>query len=276
MPRGPSASERIEALVARGDTLAGLERLLRLSPGYLSKVKHGRAAASPQLAALLELLAQHPEVRETLLGAFARDAGPTANPARGPVRARRRGDADDAFVGQLARLWRERGVRFLAVDDLLLAALGVPGPAGVEPSLRFLIHPADRHALAEARSLGACVATATTRACVCTPTAGGPGVVLVFPLEPFHALFARPKLTAIDAALYFALQAGEDAEARLRAVIACHALSRQRLERAFARRYGAASALPVREWLLRTTFDPELARDRLGRLPRQARARRAR
>ncbi len=56
----------VEQLVSRGDTLAGLERLLQLSPGYLSKVRRGRVTASAQLIALLRVLARHPEVRETL------------------------------------------------------------------------------------------------------------------------------------------------------------------------------------------------------------------
>jgi hypothetical protein len=143
----------------------------------------------------------------------------------------------------------------------------VPGPKGLEPSLRFLVHPRDRHALTGARALGAEVAMASSRASVCTPETDGESVIFVFPLEPLHHLFAKPALSAIDAALYFALQADDDAEARLRAIALTHALRRGKLQRSFADTYGAAPALPGKEWLLRATFDPELARERLAKLP---------
>lgn len=259
MTMGLAPIELLRALLSRGDTLAGLERLLQLSPGYLSKVRRQRAAASPQLVALLDILVQHPEARAVLA---ARAAG--AAPSR---RAEARPVAPASFVRKLEVAWRASKVRFHAVDDLLLEALGVPGPRGVEPSLRFLVHPRDRHALTSARDLGAQVAMASSRASVCTPEKGGTSVIFVFPLDPLHHLFARPTLSAIDAALYFALQADDDAEARLRAIALTHALRRAKLERAFEAAYGNAPPLPQKEWLLRATFDPDLARARLAKLP---------
>jgi len=252
----------IRALVSRGDTLAGLERLLQLSPGYLSKVRRQAAVPSPQLVALLELLVQHPEVRATLV---ARAAAPRAAPSR---RDRPRAHAvPPSFLRKLAVAWRASKVRFHAVDDLLLEALGVPAPKGLEPSLRFLVHPRDRHALAGARALGAEVALASSNASVCTPEGGSASVIFVFPLEPLHHLFEKSSVSAIDAALYFALQADDDADARLRAIARTHVLPRAKLERSFADTYRAAPALPQKEWLLRAMFDPELARKRLAELP---------
>jgi len=259
---GLAPIDLIGALVSRGDTLAGLERLLQLSPGYLSKVRRQRAAPSPQLVALLDLLVQHPEVRAALVArASASGAG---TPGRPQPRARA---VPSSFLRKLVLAWRASQVRFHAVDDLLLEALGVPRPKGLEPSLRFLVHPRDRHALTCARTLGAEVAMASSRASICTPVPGGASVIFVFPLEPVHHLFAKPSLSAIDAALYFALQADEDAEARLRAITQTHALRRAKLQKSFADTYGAARPLPRGEWLLRATFDPDLARERIAKLP---------
>ena len=156
-----------------------------------------------------------------------------------------------------------------------MRALGVPVPRQVEPSERFLVHPDDRHALAAARELGAAVAMASSRAFVCTDKSDPAGVVVVFPLAPFHRLFERSHLTPVDAALYFALQGGDDAAERMRAVVAGHALSRSVLERAFAAEYGDATPLPAREWLLRATFDLDLARARIASLRGRASRRRA-
>jgi hypothetical protein len=258
MAMGDEPPLLVEQLVSRGDSLAGLERLLQLSPGYLSKVRRGRVTASAQLVALLRVLARHPEVRATL------QAPPTA--AR-RLRARPTPSVPATFLRRLTRSWAASGVRFHAVDDLLLAALKVATPSSLEPSTRFLVHPDDRHALATARDLSASVAMATSRAAVVTPPASSASLLMVFPLDAYHHLFEKPKLTAIDAALYFALQTGEEAESRLRALASARALRRADLERHFAKQYGGAAPLPAREWLLRATFDLEGARRRLAELP---------
>ncbi len=249
----------VEQLVSRGDTLASLERLLQLSPGYLSKVRRGRVTASPQLVALLRVLSRHPEVRETL-GASAgtkvralRSAAPPIVPA--------------AFVRRLTRGWAAAGVRFHAVDDLLLSALKVALPGALEPSTRFLVHPDDRHALTAARDLAATVAMASSRAAIVTPPSSSASLLVVFPLATYHHLFDKSKLSAMDAALYFALQTGEEAESRLRALAKACKLRPAALERQLEREYGAAAPLPAREWLLRASFDPEGARRRLAALP---------
>jgi hypothetical protein len=169
-----------------------------------------------------------------------------------------------SFLRRLVAEWTAGGVRFHAVDDLLVQALGVRMPKGLDRSIRYLVHPTDRHALAIARSLGAAVAMASSRAAVCTTAAGGTSVVIVFPLDPLHHLFEKPALDPIDAALYFALQGDDAAERRFLAVVRAHALRRPDLEGRFAKAYGAAAPLPTREWLLRSTFDPELARARLA------------
>ncbi len=155
-------------------------------------------------------------------------------------------------------------MRFQAVDDLLIAALGVPTPGALEPSLRFLVHPLDRHALTIARSLGASVSMASSRAAVCTSAPGGANLVVVFPLAPLHHLFEKASLDAVDAALYFALQADDGSEQRFRAVVRARKLRRSDLEHRFVADYGGAAALPDKEWLLRSTFDPERARARLA------------
>ncbi len=249
----------VEQLVSRGDSLAGLERLLQLSPGYLSKVRRGRVTASAQLAALLRVLSRHPEVRATL-------QAPPSTLARSS-RARSAPIVPAAFLRRLTRGWAAAGVRFHAVDDLLLAALKVAAPSSLERSTRFLVHPDDRHALTTARELSASVAMATSRAAIVTPPASAASLLMVFPLAAYHHLFEKPKLTAIDAALYFALQTGEEAESRLRVLADACALRRAELERHFAREYGGAIPLPAREWLLRATFDLEGARRRLAELP---------
>src|ERR1041384_8498065 len=63
---GPALS--VGALVERGHTGAALERTLGLSPGYLSKVRHGAVRPSPQLVALLEVLRVHPAALATVEG----------------------------------------------------------------------------------------------------------------------------------------------------------------------------------------------------------------
>ena len=249
----------VEQLVSRGDTLAGLERLLQLSPGYLSKVRRGRVTASAQLIALLRVLARHPEVRETLRA--------TASTAPRAARRPTTPNVPATFLRRLTRGWAAAGVRFHAVDDLLLAALKVAPPSSLEPSTRFLVHPDDRHALAMVRDLSASVAMASSRAAIVTPPGSSASLVMVFPLASYHHLFDKPKLTAADAALYFALQTGEEAESRLRAIARVRALRRADLQRHFEEEYGAAAPLPAREWLLRATFDLEGARRRLAELP---------
>jgi hypothetical protein len=262
MPSAGGPVRVLERLMARGETLAGLERLLRLSPGYLSKVRRRRVVPSAQLVALLDVLAKHPEVRGTLL------ASGGTNAAAQPARASKGAPAvPPAFLRSLTEAWTASRVRFHGVDDLLLAALRVESPRGLEPSVRFLVHPDDRHSLSEARALGASVAMASSRASVCTPMGTDASIVVVFPLAPLHHLFDKVRLTAVDAALYFALQGGEEAERRLHAVAKEHALGRSHLERSFARTYGDAAPLPAKEWLLRATFDPEGARRRIAELP---------
>lgn len=256
------ARRALQKLTGRGDTLAGLERLLHLSPGYLSKVKRGRVVPSPHLAALLEVLEKHPEVRETLES--------TAHETRSEAR-RRSGLANaperfDEFVAALESAWTASHVRFQGVDDLLLASLNVDVPVGLEASVRFLVHPDDRHALSEVRALGASAAMAGSRASVCKLAGTERSVVIVFPLEPFHHLFRKTQLSATDAALYFALQGGEEAECRLKAIAKSHRLGRAALLKSFQRFYGDVPPLPQREWLLRATFDPEGARRRLSGL----------
>jgi hypothetical protein len=150
----------------------------------------------------------------------------------------------------------------------LLGTLGVHAVDGIEPSVRFLVHPEDRHSLTEARALGASIAMAGSRASLCTPVGSSASVVIVFPLPPLHRLFEKTKLSPTDAALYFALQSGDEAEARLRAVVDDHALSSTALLRAFDRAYGSERPLPAKEWLLRAMFDPEGARLRLAGLRR--------
>ena len=64
----------IEALVASGHTISFLESALGLSAGYLSKVRHHAVRPSPQLAALLAVVLEHPEALATIRRAttFAR------------------------------------------------------------------------------------------------------------------------------------------------------------------------------------------------------------
>jgi hypothetical protein len=166
------------------------------------------------------------------------------------------------FLATLTSAWREEGVRFHAVDDLLLEQLQVTSMA--ERSLRFLIHPEDRHALSLARGLGATVAMANSIAFMCAPPKGPDPVVFVFPLAPLHRLFDLPAIDPLEAAIYFALQAGEEAEARLRAVVDKYRMTGEELDVALTRRYGSFPPLPRNQWLLRASFDPEGARARLA------------
>jgi hypothetical protein len=261
---GDDTPHLVEQLVARGDTLASLERLLQLSPGYLSKVRRRRVTASAQLLALLRVLLKHPEVRATLRPGQERPG------LRGSARvprsaARSRGLA--AFLRGLTRSWAAGGVRFHPVDDLLLVGLKVALPSELERSTRFLVHPDDRHALVAARDLAATVAMASSRAAIVTPPGSSESLLVVFPLGSYHHLFHKPKLDAVDAALYFALQTGDEAALRLRVLAKAHALRATDLRRQLERDYGSVAPLPAREWLLRATFDLEGARRRLAELP---------
>jgi len=257
-----STTDLLEVLRSRGETLAGLERLLELSPGYLSKVRCQRVTPSKQLVALLDVLVQHPEVRATLRAPSAARK-PSASAQR-PARSAR--VVPTPFLRRLTAAWTASRVRYQAVDDLLLVELGVGLPRGLERSLRYLVHPDDRQALADARMLGASVAMASSRASICTLPGTRGSVVVVFPLAPLHHLLEK-RPSAVDAALYFALQGGEEAEARLLAIASASSLKRTALQRAFVARYGSVPPLPPKEWLLRATFDPEQARRRLAKLP---------
>lgn len=263
MPVRPTPDALLRALVARGETLAGLERLLSLSTGYLSKVNRQRVVPSPQLVSLLQLLVQHPEVRRTLARPQEASAGKPAKRSP-PGRA---SSQPTAFLQELQKVWRTQSVRFVAVDDLLLRSLKVRCQVGLEPSLRFLVHPRDRHALAAARELGASISLANSWASVCTPRGCEASIVFVFPLQPLWHLLQKPKVTPTDAALYFALQHGSDAEARLRATAKAYALPSRQLLSTFGRIYGGAPPIPAKEWLARSMFDPVLARDRIANLP---------
>jgi hypothetical protein len=170
-----------------------------------------------------------------------------------------------SFLRRLTEAWRSEGVRFQGVDDLVFTALDIPPPP-LDPSTRYLVHPDDRHALSIARGLSATVAMAGSRAAIITPARASASLVVVFPLEPYFPLLERP-LCASDAALYFALQTGEEAEQRLRVIAEACALRRIDLVRQFERDYGDVAPLPANEWLLRATFDPEGARRRIASLP---------
>jgi hypothetical protein len=134
----------IERLVSRGITLSSLERALRLSPNYLSKVRHRTVKPSFQLAALLVLVERDPS---SVLSAIA--AVPSPSPVA-PKMALADGPPSTTSRTTLAAL-----ASALAPGNVRFAFLGVSAhlPAG-DGELDLVVHDVDRHALPLLRAAG--------------------------------------------------------------------------------------------------------------------------
>lgn len=142
---GMNYVEAIERLLARGHTQAGLERVLRLSPNYLSKVRHGAVTPSFQLAALLVVVERHPESIATI---NATDRPGVASKTTPEVR-----HAAPLDTLSLVPLLDGAGVRY--------GLLGLPAHVDVErdaavdvKALDLVVHDADREVLQALRGAG--------------------------------------------------------------------------------------------------------------------------
>ena len=148
---GPALSVR--ALVERGHTVAALERTLGLSPGYLSKVRHGAVRPSPQLVALLEVLRVHPAALATVEGVTR--AQTAKDPRAGKKRPRRSGNAPEMLRRLAPELARAR-VRWGLAGAAGLRAHGADAP--VVPGVDIIVHDTDRQVLRILRERGLRVA----------------------------------------------------------------------------------------------------------------------
>ncbi|MBI1946547.1 MAG: hypothetical protein HYS27_12670 [Deltaproteobacteria bacterium] len=175
----------LQRLLARGHTLSELEALLRLSPGYLSKVRHRRARPSAQLLALLALL----ESNATTTAAALRLTGSRA----AAPRPRRGGAAPSAPVGggaalpallALAPELDRRGVPWAIGGATALEALGIPRET---TDVDVFIDDGHRSALNAFRGAGLGIAHFGDEIAAAYPTAGGENdrIDIIFPtLEP--------------------------------------------------------------------------------------------
>lgn len=142
-----SASENIELLVASGQSVGELEDALGLSPGYLSKVRHGAVRSSPQLQALLEVVRTHPKTLATV-ARVTRDARtPSASPERSPPTRRAR-----AVLTELAPRLTEAEVRWAITGRTALRLHGAQ--LAEERGVDVLVDERDRHVLATLRQAG--------------------------------------------------------------------------------------------------------------------------
>lgn len=145
-------------LAERGYAQHDLERVLGLSPGYLSKLRHEKVTASFQLDALLRLVDEAPK---STLASVARLAGLTApRPARRQplVLARPRSSTPSlrnprsaVLLVSLAPLFAKHRVRWALTGA---RALGAYGLHRATVDVDILVHTDDRHALAIMRERG--------------------------------------------------------------------------------------------------------------------------
>lgn len=145
----PRPRDDLARVLERGVTAAALERALRLSPGYLSKVKHGAVNPGEQLQLLLALLARHP----TLLHEVG--ASPLPKLPTRMVKAPRRGvNGALALLAAIAPALSAERVRWALGGGVAMGAHGLPR---VTRDVDVFIDDDDRHALRLLREAGAAV-----------------------------------------------------------------------------------------------------------------------
>lgn len=178
-------------LVARGHTLTELEGLLHLSPGYLSKLRHGRARPSPQLLALLALMESNPAATLAALRAVARRA-PVAGRALDLDAATfpASGAALPALLELAPELDRRR-VPWALAGAVALEAHGVP-----RETRDVDIYVDDRHrsAINVFRDAGLGIAHFSDEVAAAYPQSGGENdrIDVIFPrIEPAASVLGR-------------------------------------------------------------------------------------
>jgi hypothetical protein len=257
--------DALETILRSGHSLTSLERRLRLSPGYLSKVRRKVVTPSFQLAGLLALVARAPTDALAVLD----DMAPPPAPAL-PEPPTRAGDRAILAVIAAAELLSASGIR-----------VGVLGPRPYAPSaggvLDLVVHDHDREALVRLRDAGFVCAHHSSALFRCAQ--GTERFSAHFPtLPPLSTCFARlqhrevdghivPVVDPVTTALWFSLSRHEDASQNLGAVLSSGLVDRAELEQALA----ALDALPPTSspYVLQT-FDRALAATRLAGLARSA------
>jgi transcriptional regulator with XRE-family HTH domain len=276
-----SPSRSLRALVERGHTVAELERALGLSPGYLSKVRHGAVRPSRQLVALLEVLRMHPAALATVQGVARSQPSEVSRAAKNDRAAQKQPRAPGAAPAVLRALAPELArakVRWGLAGAAGLRAHGADAP--VVPGVDIIVHDADRHVLRVLRESGLRIAhhAATLSIGQLENTDPNDAIRVHFPTTPplatahAHTLRLRVDgrmLPVVDAAI---LALGEllsnrrGADENLRAALDAELVT----VAALRRKLDALDRLPsTRSPALLRVFDRVLARRRLEGLRRR-------
>lgn len=165
----PDAKRAIARLTKQGGvSAAALERALSLSPGYLSKIRHGAVAPGEQLTILLALLARHPMLlRELGVPTPRRQRqAPSSGTVPDTTRRRRGGESALAFIRRVAPLLEARGVVWAVGGGV---AIGLHGVARATADVDIFVRDRDREALALFREQGASVGATSASSFVVYP-----------------------------------------------------------------------------------------------------------
>jgi transcriptional regulator with XRE-family HTH domain len=270
----PTPAIALRALAERGHTAAEIERVLGLSPGYLSKVRHRAVRPSRQLIALLEVLRVHPDALSTIRRAT--EPAPVARPnaRRGARRAIKRALE---VLSEIQPELQKAEVRWALAGTAGLAAHGAELP--LEAGVDIVVHDEDRHVLRLLRGLDLEVSHHASTLSICQVGATDPNEVIRvhFPETP-------PLSTALDRTVHLdvtgrrvpvvegaALALGHllshraGSEQAVRAAVDAQIVSIQTLRR----RLDALDELPpTRSPSVLRVFDRSLARTRLAHIRR--------
>jgi len=177
----PSPAAALRALADRGHTVAEIERLLGLSPGYLSKVRHRSVRPSRQLVALLEILRVHPEAAATIQRVTQTAPAPAS---RRQAAARLGRGYALGVLGSLEDGLRGARVRWALAGVAGLVAHGAELP--LEAGADIVVHDEDRHVLRLLRERRFSVAHHTSTLSICEIGAADPNEVIRvhFPATP--------------------------------------------------------------------------------------------
>jgi hypothetical protein len=189
MTRAPAAPEVLERLFASGHSSAGLEDLLSLSRGYLSKVRHGRARPSKQLLALLVLLESHPSSTAAALRGVA---GPARREPAPAVSSPPGGVALPTLLGLVPELERRR-VPWAIGGAVALEAYGVPRETH---DVDIFVDDAHREVLGVLKGAGLALAHFQDELVAAFPRGGGGGdrIDVIFPgSEPARSALHEPE-----------------------------------------------------------------------------------
>ena len=195
----------LNRLAERGYAQRDLERVLGLSPGYLSKLRHEKVTPSFQLDALLRLVDEAPK---STLASIARMAGLTPpRPARRqPLERPRpqksapsvRAPRSAALLVSLAPLFAKHRVRWALTGARALGAYGLHRST---VDVDILVHTDDRHALAIMRERGHELGFFSNEHVFCFPSRRknpNDKLDIHFPrLPPLHDAVLHPELRSV-------------------------------------------------------------------------------